>query len=451
MLPQEIIRTKRDGAALDTADIEAFVAGLTDGSVTEGQAAAFAMATYFRGMTIEERVALTRAMTQSGRVLRWNLDGPVLDKHSTGGVGDTVSLMLAPAVAACGGYVPMISGRGLGHTGGTYDKFESIPGYVAAPDLATFQKVVKKVGCSIIGQTPDLAPADKRLYAIRDVTATVESIPLITASILSKKLAAGLEGLAMDVKFGNGAFMTRVGDARDLAGSIATVATGAGLPTTALLTDMDQPLAHTAGNALEVQYAIDYLTGASREPRMHDVVLALGAEMLVLGKLVKTVKQGRAALQAALDSGAAAERFAKMVAAMGGPKDLVDTPGKHLEIAPVTLGVWPDKAGVVSRIDTRAVGLAVVTLGGGRTRPQDPIDHAVGLTRLAGVGDAVGTATDERPLAIVHARTEDAAEAAAAAVRAAYRVSRSAPARPAATARSRFSQTGRVVAERITA
>ena len=449
MLPQEIIRAKRDGKALDAADIEEFVAGLTDGRVTEGQAAAFAMATYFRGMTVPERVALTRAMTTSGAVLRWSLDGPVLDKHSTGGVGDTVSLMLAPAVAACGGYVPMISGRGLGHTGGTYDKFESIPGYVAAPDLGTFQKVVKKVGCSIIGQTPDLAPADKRLYAIRDVTATVESIPLITASILSKKLAAGLDGLAMDVKFGNGAFMQRLNDARDLAGSIATVATGAGLPTTALLTDMDQPLAHTAGNALEVQYAIDYLTGASREPRMHEVVLALGAEMLRLGKLVTSVKAGRTAMQNALDSGAAAERFGKMVAAMGGPKDLVERPGRHLEFAPVVREVRPAKAGTVSRIDTRAVGLAVVSLGGGRTRPQDPIDHGVGLTRLAGVGHPVGP---DRPLAVVHARTEAAADAAAAEVAAAYRVSTRAatPAARPTTSRQRFSQTGRVVAERIT-
>jgi thymidine phosphorylase len=439
MLPQEIIRAKRDGKELATADIEAFVRGVTDGSVTEGQVAAFAMATYFRSMTIDERVALTRAMTESGRVLRWSLDGPVLDKHSTGGVGDTVSLMLAPAVAACGGYVPMISGRGLGHTGGTYDKFESIPGYTAAPDLGTFQKVVKKVGCSIIGQTPDLAPADKRIYGIRDVTATVESIPLITASILSKKLAAGLEGLAMDVKHGNGAFMVRLDDARSLAGSIATVATGAGLPTTALLTDMDQPLAHTAGNALEVRYAIDYLTGAEREPRMHEVVVALGAEMLRLGRLVRTVAHGRAAMQRALDSGAAAERFAKMVAAMGGPKDLLERPDKHLAAVDVVVPVHAERAGVVTRVDTRAVGMAVVALGGGRTRPQDPIDHAVGLTRLAGVGDTVDA---ERPLALVHARSAAAAETAAAALRAAYRVGRSVPA-------ARVGQP--VVAERITA
>jgi thymidine phosphorylase len=422
VLPQEIIRAKRDGGVLDAASIEEFVAGMVSGAVTEGQAAAFAMATFFRGMDNDESVALTRAMTASGRTLSWSLDGPVLDKHSTGGVGDTVSLMLAPMVAACGGFVPMISGRGLGHTGGTFDKFESIPGYEAAPDLATFQRVVREVGCSIIGQTPELAPADKLLYGIRDVTATVESIPLITASILSKKLAAGLDGLVMDVKFGNGAFMSRLADARDLALSIATVATSAGLPTTALLTDMDQPLAHTAGNALEVAYAIDYLTGTSVESRMHEVVVGLGAEMLVLGGLSPTVATARERLQRALDSGDAADRFSRMVAAMGGPRDLLERADRHLEMAPVTQAVFANEAGVVTGIDTRSVGLAVVVLGGGRTRPQDPIDHGVGLTQLAAIGDAVGVGGDHRPLAVVHARSTDQVEAAAREIRAAYRI-----------------------------
>ncbi len=313
MLPQEVIRAKRDGAILTAAEIGEFVNGLVNGAVTEGQAAAFAMAVYFRGMTTDEAVALTLAMRDSGAVLRWDLPGPVLDKHSTGGVGDTVSLMLAPMVAACGGFVPMISGRGLGHTGGTYDKMESIPGYVAAPTMAKFRSVTAKVGCAIIGQTADLAPADKRLYGIRDVTATVESIPLITASILSKKLAAGLQGLAMDVKTGNGAFMTTAARSRTLAKSITSVATGAGLPTTALITDMDRPLADAAGNAVEVAYAVEYLTGVRREPRMHEVVMALCTEMLLLGKLARTPKAARTMLQAALDSGVAAERFQQMV------------------------------------------------------------------------------------------------------------------------------------------
>lgn len=420
MLPQEIIRAKRDGKVLSAADIGEFIAGLTSGAVSEGQAAAFAMAVYFKGMNTAERVALTTAMRDSGTVLSWDLPGPVLDKHSTGGVGDTVSLMLAPLVAACGGYVPMISGRGLGHTGGTYDKMESIPGYVADPTMAKFRSVVNKVGCAIIGQTADLAPADKRLYAIRDVTATVESIGLITASILSKKLAAGLQGLAMDVKCGNGAFMPTLPKARQLAQSIASVATGAGLPTTALVTDMDRPLADAAGNAVEVAYAVEYLTGARREPRMHEVTMALAAEMLLLGKLARTPKAAREKLQTALDSGAAAERFERMVAALGGPKRLLDDPWKQLQIAPLTVAIHPERAGTIRSVDTRAIGMVVVALGGGRTRPTDPVDHAVGLTWLAGLGESVGP---DRPLALVHARTQAQVDHATALVRAAYGLS----------------------------
>ena len=416
-LPQEIIRLKRDGGALSLEQIEQFVGGFTDGSVTEGQAAAFAMAVFFRGMSIDERVALTRAMTHSGAVLRWDLPGPVLDKHSTGGVGDTVSLVLAPLVAACGGYVPMISGRGLGHTGGTYDKLESIPGYDASAPMATFQAVVRDVGCAVIGQTADLAPADRRLYSIRDVTATVESVALITASILSKKLAAGLDGLTMDVKVGNGAFMVDRDQARELATSIATVATRAGLPTSALLTDMDRPLADAAGNALEVAYAIDFLTGRRREGRMVEVVVALASEMLQLGGLAASDGAARELALRRLDDGAAAERFAGMVRALGGPGDLLEAPAAHLPSAPVVREVVADRDGIVTSVDTRAVGLVVVALGGGRTRPQDPIDHAVGLTGLAGTGDGVGS---DRPLGIVHARTEEMADVAAAALRAAY-------------------------------
>lgn len=420
MIPQEIIRAKRDGHVLNDGDIGGFIAGLVSGAVTEGQAAAFAMAVYLQGMNIAERVALTKAMRDSGTVLQWDLPGPVLDKHSTGGVGDTVSLMLAPMVAACGGYVPMISGRGLGHTGGTYDKMESIPGYVAAPTMTKFRSVVGKLGCAIIGQTPDLAPADKVLYGIRDVTATVESIGLITASILSKKLAAGLQGLAMDVKVGNGAFMSTLPAARELARSIVEVATGAGLPTTALITDMDRPLADAAGNALEVASAIDYLTGAHRDPRMHEITLALCTEMLLHGKLARTTKSARVKLQAALDSGAAAEKFDQMVVALGGPKKFVENPWKHLERAPLQAAISPAHGGAVRHIDTRAVGMVVVALGGGRTRSQDPVDHAVGLTELAGLGDVVGP---DRPLAIVHARTQAQVDQATLLLQAAYKMS----------------------------
>lgn len=417
-LPQEIIAAKRDGAVLDAADIRQIVAGLTSGATSEGQAAAFAMAVFFRDMSAEERVALTLAMRDSGTVLNWDdLPGPALDKHSTGGVGDTVSLPLAAAVAACGGYVPMISGRGLGHTGGTLDKLDSVPGYVTQPDIGLFRKVVREAGCAIIGQTEDLAPADKRLYAIRDVTATVETIPLLTSSILSKKLAAGLHGLVMDVKFGSGAFLPDYGKARALADALVTVANGAGLPTTALLTDMSEPLATAAGNALEVAYALDHLTGRKREPRFHEVTVALAAEMLLLGKLAGNIDEARAKVEGAFDSGAAAERFANMVAALGGPADLIDKPAKHLTAAPIVKPVYPQAPGIVQAVHTRGVGLAVVALGGGRTRPQDPIDHAVGLVELAGLGDQVGP---ERPLGIVHARDAAGFERAEARLRQAY-------------------------------
>jgi thymidine phosphorylase len=418
-LPQEIIRAKRDGGTLADEEIAGFIAGLTDGRVTEGQAAAFAMAVFFRGLSQHERVALTRAMTRSGTVLAWDLPGPVLDKHSTGGVGDAVSLALGPLVAACGGFVPMISGRGLGHTGGTLDKLDSIPGYATAPDVDRFRQVVRETGCAIIGQTPDLAPADRRLYAIRDVTGTVESLDLITASILSKKLAAGLGGLVMDVKTGSGAFMATEGEARALAESLVTVANGAGLPTRALLTDMDRPLASAAGNAVEVAYTIDYLTGRRREPRFHAVTLALGAEMLVLGGLAPDTGAATARLDDALASGRAAAVFARMAAALGGPADLIERPAAHLPRAPVIRPVPAPCAGRVQRIATRAIGLAVIALGGGRTRPQDPIDHAVGFTDLAEPGAEVGPGV---PLAVVHARSEAEAEATVAAVQAAYAV-----------------------------
>ena len=422
LLPQETIRAKRDGLTLDEAAIDAFVRGLVDGSVGEGQAAAFAMAVFFRGLSTPERVALTRAMTRSGTVLDWDV-GPVLDKHSTGGVGDAVSLALAPMVAACGGYVPMISGRGLGHTGGTLDKLASIPGYDATPGLPTLRRVVREVGCAIIGQTDDLAPADRRLYAIRDVTGTVESLDLITASILSKKLAAGLGGLVMDVKQGSGAFMRGLHEARDLARSIVAVAGGAGLPTVALVTDMDAPLADAAGNALEVAYAIDYLTGARREPRFHAVTLALGAEMLLAGGLAATRPEATEALERGLASGRAAETFARMVAELGGPADLIDGPARYLAAAPVRRAVRAP--GMVAAIDTRAVGLAVIGLGGGRARPQDGIDHRVGFTDLARPGEAGGL------LGIVHAADEAAADRAEAALRAAYRMGEAPPERPA--------------------
>jgi thymidine phosphorylase len=417
-LPQEIIRKKRDGGALSGEEIALLMGGLTDGSVSEGQAAAFAMAVFFRGMTKDERVALTLAMRDSGEVLVWpDATGPVLDKHSTGGVGDNVSLMLAPIVAACGGIVPMISGRGLGHTGGTLDKLDSIPGYKSQPSPDLLRKAIREAGCAIIGQTGDLAPADRRLYAIRDVTATVESVPLITASILSKKLAAGLQGLVLDVKTGSGAFMADHASAKELAASLVAVANGAGLRTSALITDMNEPLATAAGNAVEVMNAVAFLTGERRDNRLLEIVLALAGEMLVLGGLAETAESAAAMARSALERGDAAEVFQKMVSALGGPADFVERPMAHLPKAAIVKAVHAKEAGTVSAIDTRMLGLAVVALGGGRRRADDNIDHSVGVTELAGIGDETGA---NRPLCLVHARNDDEAAAAAETVRRAY-------------------------------
>jgi len=420
--PGELIRRKRDGAALTEEDIAGLVAGIVDGSMSDGQVGAFAMAVYFRGMTRAECAALTRAMTHSGAVLDWSgadLGGPILDKHSTGGVGDKVSLILAPMMAACGGFVPMISGRGLGHTGGTLDKLASIPAYDTAPDLARFREVVRAAGCAIVGQTADLAPADRRLYAIRDVTATVDSRPLITASILSKKLAAGGDALVMDVKVGAGALLPSVESATALALSLLAVAGEAGLRTVALLTDMTQALGSHVGNALEVREAIDFLTGRRRDARLHTVTLALASELLVLGGLARDQLEASDVAERALVSGAAAERFARMVSALGGPADLVERPDRHLPLAPVRLPVAPARAGVVTDVDARALGLLVVRLGGGRRRAEDAIDHAVGLADMRGRGDAV---SPDRPIAVIHARSLADAEAAATTLRAAVTV-----------------------------
>jgi len=421
LAPAELIRRKRDGADLSPAEIADLVTGIVDGSMSDGQIAAFAMAVYFRGMSREECVALTRAMAGSGAQLDWagaDLGGPVLDKHSTGGIGDTVSLMLAPMVAACGGFVPMISAHGLGHTGGTLDKLGSIPGYDVTPDRPRFRAAVRAAGCAIVGQT-DLAPADRRLYAIRDVTATVDSLPLITASILSKKLAAGLDALVMDVKVGGGALLASRESGSALAESLIAVAGSAGLRAAALLTDMTQALGHHVGNALEVREAIDFLTGRRREGRLRAVTAALASELLVLGGLARDRAEAAAATEQALDSGAAAERFGRMVAALGGPRDLVECPDRSLPEAPCRLAVVAERSGVVARVDARALGLLVVELGGGRRREADVIDPAVGLAEVRGVGAEVGP---DRPLAVVHARSSSDAERAAARLRAAVTV-----------------------------
>ncbi|MBB4212128.1 thymidine phosphorylase [Rhodothalassium salexigens] len=430
MLFVDIIRTKRDGRPLSDAQIDQFVAGLADDSLPAEQVAALAMAVFLNGMTVAEAGHLTTAMMRSGTQLDWTaqgLDGPVVDKHSTGGVGDKVSFLLAPLAAACGLYVPMISGRGLGHTGGTLDKIATVPGYDATPDLDRFRRVVSQVGCAIVGQSDDLAPADRRFYAIRDVTATTESVPLITASILSKKIAAGNQALVMDVKLGSGAFMTTRDDAEALARSLIDTARAAGLVTHALITDMNQVLGTTAGNAVEMREVVDFLTGRARNPRLYTVTLALVAEMLVAGGVEadREVAADRAAR--ALDDGSAADRFNAMLAALGGPADFLERAEQILPSAPYVVDIMPDRPGFLASVDTRAVGNAVIELGGGRRRLDDRIDLAVGFSHMAALGDPVAP---DRPLARVHARTAAAAELAGQRLRAACQVCDDAPTIP---------------------
>jgi thymidine phosphorylase len=430
LVPTEVIRAKRDGGVLSRAQIDAFVRGLVDGSWSDSQAAAMAMAILLRGMAPAETAQLADAMTHSGTVLDWRgagFHGPVLDKHSTGGVGDKVSLMLAPMLAACGAVVPMVSGRGLGHTGGTLDKLEALPGYtVLQPHPGSNTRLLhalRTAGCAIVGASSDLAPADRRLYAIRDVTATVESVPLITASILSKKRAAGLQALVMDVKFGSGAFTADPAHALELAQSLVCVATAAGLPTVALLSDMHQVLGRTAGNALEVREAIDFLCGhGPREQRQLALTLALGAHVLQLAGVAGTLAEAEALLQRSLDSGAAAERFARMVAALGGPADVLRSAA--LPTAPVQRPVPALRSGHIAAMDTRAVGMAVLTLGGGRVRPGDAVDPRVGIAGVRPLGAQLQAG---EPLAMVHAASSAAADAAIAALQAAITLADAAP------------------------
>lgn len=428
LLMQEIIRKKRDKHILTAEEIRFYVEGVTRETVSEGQIAAMCMAIYFNDMNWDERTALTLAMRDSGDTLDWkrfDLNAPVLDKHSTGGVGDVVSLMLAPMLAACGAYVPMIAGRGLGHTGGTLDKLESIQGFNIFPSPEQMQAWVKALGCVIVGQTGNLAPADKKIYATRDITATVESMTLITASILSKKLAEGLDSLVMDVKVGNGAFMPTYELSKALAESIAKVATQAGCPTTALLTDMNEVLASSAGNAVEVREAVRYLNGTYRNPRLHEATLALGAELLVSGKLANDIPEARAKLQSALDSGKALEYFAKMVHQQGGAADFVETFESALPKAKIVKPLFAKHAGFIRAMDTRQIGVAVIQLGGGRRVASDKIDYAVGFDEILPIGAEVD---EQTPLAMIHAQSEEAWQQAAAAYLAAVEVGEGRPA-----------------------
>ena len=422
-----IIARIRDGGVPSAEELKWFAAGLASGAVSDAQAGAFAMAVLLKGLGEQGRVALTTGMRDSGQVLQWDLPGPVLDKHSTGGIGDSISLLLAPALAACGAYVPMISGRGLGHTGGTLDKLESIPGLRTGLTEDHLRRQMKEIRCAIVSASAEIAPADRRLYAIRDVTGTVESIDLITASILSKKLAAGLEALVLDVKCGSGAFMKTLEDAEALARALVFTAQGAGCMTSALITDMSQPLGTAAGNALEVTEVMETLTGTSVNAALWDLTVALGGEVLALGGIADDALDGEGRIAQALESGAAADSFGRMIAAQGGPADFVDRWPDRLPAATVIREVPCLKDGFVQTINGEALGLVVVRLGGGRQREGDKINPSVGLSDLGGIGENIGPGD---PLCMVHAATEAQAEEAIRAIQAAYTMGESAPEDP---------------------
>ena len=404
MLAQEIIRRKRDGKELGNDEISWFIDAMTQDQISEGQIAAFAMTIFLKGMTISERICLTNAMVKGGKTLRWDVPGPVIDKHSTGGVGDCVSLLLAPALAASGGFVPMISGNGLGHTGGTLDKLGSIPGYNCKPSAELLKKIVVNLGCAIVGQTEEIAPADKRLYAVRDVTATIESIDLITSSILSKKLAVGLDALVLDIKCGNGAFMESQDQAKELAKSLISVGNGLECKTTAVLTDMNEPLCSSVGNSLEVLKVVNILKGYDKEEKLLNVVCTLGGNILAGIGLATSFEKGYALISKTFENGRSAEIFEKMVASLGGKSNFLSTTSCELPKAPLVRDIYPSSEGYVHSIDSRSIGMAGLELGGARRRANDIIDYAVGFENLLRIGDRVD---NQSPLARIHARDEE--------------------------------------------
>ena len=407
MIPQEIIRKKRDKHSLTKEEIKIFVRGLTDQSFSDEQIAAMSMAIFCNGMTAEETVWLTHAMKNSGDTLNWeNITDSdlVCDKHSTGGVGDKTSLLLAPILAACGLFVPMISGRGLGHTGGTLDKFDSIPGYNTQPDTDTFTKVVKQIGCAIIGQTSNLAPADKKLYSIRDIVGTVESLPLITSSILSKKIASGIKSLVLDVKVGNGSFNSTLKIAQDLAKSLVDVAKGASLKCEAILTDMNQVLGKSAGHSLEVTECIEYLTTKKRDQRLEIITNDLISSLLMMIKKISK-KEALEQINSVLDKGLAAERFEKMVNALGGSSNILKTYKEDLSGTVYVEEVFLEETGWIKEINTRKLGLLLIELGGGRKQANDKINYHVGYNNVLSVGEKIDNI---KPVVKVYSKSEDA-------------------------------------------
>lgn len=416
---RSILTNLREGIPLTEDELRWFARGLATGAVSEVQGAAFAMGVCKGGMSDAESVALTRAMRDSGDVLHWDLPGPVVDKHSTGGLGDATSLIVAPVLAALGAYAPFMSGRGLGHTGGTLDKLESIAGVETQVSEARLREIVGHVGCAIVGATSDIAPADRVLYALRDQTATVESPALIVASILSKKLATGASALILDVKGGSGAFMKTRSDANALATLLVETSKATGCATRALITDMNQPLATAVGNAVELTEVLKVLRDPQPDSRLCRLSLALSGELLELSGLFGSAAKGGLAALEVLQSGAAAEKFAEMIHALGGPSGLMERPEQHIPQAPVRLDVLAGTSGTVAGIDGVALGQVVQRLGGGRNRPEDALDPRVGLTGLCALGAPI---TANQPLAQIHAADAASAGAVLAMVRAAYQI-----------------------------
>jgi len=390
--PQDVIRKKRDGRSLSREEIEFFIAGVTSGRIADYQVSALLMAIYLNGMDQNEQQALTEAMLNSGNILDFtDIPKPKADKHSTGGVGDKTSIIIAPLVAACGVCVPMISGRGLGHTGGTLDKLESVPGYRVALSATEFKQVLDKVGYAMAGQTAELAPADKKMYALRDATATVEAIPLIVASIISKKGAAGLDAMIIDVKVGNGAFMREEARAEALAHALVSTGNSCGIKTRALLTDMNQPLGRAVGNSLEIEECIEILRGEANEAArpVLDLSLELCAHMLLLANVDQTIEAAHARLQDVLTSGRALECLRSNIEAQGGDPRVCDAPGKFLPLVSETVKVESPRSGFITRVDTTEIGHAIAAIGGGRVRIEDTVDPTVGFTSELKMGDEV--------------------------------------------------------------
>lgn len=404
-LTKEIIRKKRDKQNLSKEEIQFFIDGVTSNEVTNEQISAMAMAIFLNNLNADERKNITLAMRDSGDVIKFDnlTDKPIVDKHSTGGVGDLVSIPLAPIVAACGAYVPMITGKGLGHTGGTTDKLNSIPGYNTTPSVEDFKKTVKEIGCAVIGQTSNLAPADKRIYAVRDTTGTVESVPLIASSILSKKLAAGINYLIMDIKTGSGAFMTTIEGSQELANTIVDIAKDAHVPTTALITDMNESLSYNIGNSLEIAESVEYLLGTKRDPKLHEVTTALASAMLTVTKIAKDDKEARGMIEEVLNNGKAAKVFEQMVEALGGPKNFLSNYKNTLPKSKFQKLIYLKKSGFITNIDNRALGMILVHLGGGRKATTDELDLSVGLENVAKIGAEVNK---DKPFAILHYNNE---------------------------------------------